>query len=77
MPTSNNQRYGLDQIPSDDFDESYAIAQNEENPIKLRHIKSGDVDGEIDQETAEEILRWAEDNFDADLTPSNSDDKLA
>jgi hypothetical protein len=76
-PTANNQRYGLEQIPTDDMDESFVLFNDDDNPIKFRNFKSGQDEDIVDQETADEIFKWAEENFDADLTTSNSDDKLA
>jgi hypothetical protein len=82
MPTANNDRYGLDQLPSEDPDESYAV-QGLEGGIKLRTLKGNqddDKDGLIDVANDEEILNWAEqefDGFDDNMTPSNSNDKLA
>lgn len=79
MPTSNNDRYGLDQLPSDDPDDAYAVLDHEEG-IKLRSVK-GQRDGaadELEHLDEEDILQWAEAEFEDmdEMTPANSNDKL-
>lgn len=60
-PTSNNERYGLEQLASDDPDEEGAIGgATDTDGIRLRTLHGdGDEDDE-EAETAEDILKWAE-----------------
>jgi nitrogen fixation-related uncharacterized protein len=62
-PTENNSRYGLEQLPTDDFDDTVVL---QDSPITLRSMKRGEPDDY--EETAEEILAWAEENMKGDLT---------
>jgi hypothetical protein len=59
MPTINNERYGLDQLPTSDFDD--AVVLTSDNAIKMRNINRDSHDE--DTETADEILAWAEENI--------------
>lgn len=68
MPTLNNERYGLDQLPQDDFDE-IRVLSDDDSPIKLRNMKS---EREVDEETVEDILAWAEEHVQNETTPSSS-----
>ena len=68
MPTLNNERYGLDQLPQDDFDEIHVLS-DDDSPIKLRNLKS---EREVDEETVEDILAWAEEHVQDETTPSSS-----
>ena len=69
MPTTNNERYGLEQLPTDDYDESLVVNDHDEGPIKLRNFRGNndeETDEHIDAETADEILAWAEENVEED-----------
>ncbi|KAI9327632.1 lung seven transmembrane receptor-domain-containing protein [Zopfochytrium polystomum] len=65
-PTTNNERYGLDELASDDFDDG--AADDTENGIKLQNVSrpavvsAADGFGGEDDEKEEDLFRWAEEN---------------
>ncbi|KAI8608554.1 hypothetical protein BC830DRAFT_945785 [Chytriomyces sp. MP71] len=73
-PTENNQRYGLEQLAGDDYDEEEAgmaagaagpgITQPAQRKIHLRTIHTDEtLDEEADEEEDEDdVFRWAEEN---------------
>jgi hypothetical protein len=66
-PTENNQRYGLQQLASEDPDddpESYLRNPDDPVGIKLRTF-AHPIDYD-DMETADDILQWVEDNVGSD-----------
>jgi hypothetical protein len=67
-PTTNNSRYGLEQLPEEDYEDAIALRENGLTP---RISKYEDLE-RLDEyeETAEEILKWAEENVnDVDDVP--------
>ncbi|KAI8913405.1 lung seven transmembrane receptor-domain-containing protein [Gorgonomyces haynaldii] len=65
-PTENNERYGLDQLATEDPDEFEVITDNQ---IKLRNIHMDE------EETADDILNWVEQHVGNSFDPPSRDSR--
>ena len=68
MPTQNNERYGLQQIDSDENDfDTFTLNELEDLELDDQFIRQRNP---LDQEDEDEIIKWADKNLPLD----NKDD---